>query len=209
MKIPLHLPCNNCRESQTVFINLDDTSLECNCPCGADLSGVLASNVTTGVKLLWRSGYELKEKKDYSLSIVFSATAVECELSRLYFRWSDIAALEQNKEISDAELEKHLRDYRTINIKFEEVAKLMDPRGFTQFAKETDDLRCMIEQGFPSLKLNCLSKSFQEKLFWPRNRILHLGVSRYGQEDANRCFNIAALGLRILEIMDEKKRNAS
>ena len=78
----------------------------------------------------------------------------------------------------------------------------MDPRGFTQFANETDGLRRMIEQGFPSLKVNCLSKSFQEKLCWPRNRILHLGDSRYAQEDANRCFNIAALGLRILEIMD-------
>ncbi len=38
-----------------------------------------------------------------------------------------------------------------------------------------------------------------------RNRILHLGVSNYGEKEATICFNIAELGLRVLEYLDEKK----
>lgn len=209
MKIPLQLLCNNCKRLQTVSVNLNDTSFQLSCQCGENLLGSLSTDVTTGIKLIWRSRYELVEKKDYCLSIVFSAAALECELSRLYFKWKDISALEQDKEISNDELEKYLRNYYRISTKLEEVAKLMDPRGFTQFVKETDDLRQIVEQDFPSLTIGRLSKSFQEKLFWPRNRILHLGDSCYGIEDANRCFNIANLGLKILEVMDKNKRIAS
>lgn len=204
MKIPFEIPCNSCKQLQYIFIDLADTSFQGNCSCGANLDVSFGNNVTTGYKLLWRSQYELKEKKDYNLSIVFSATAVECELSRLFFKWDFIG---RDEDISNAELEEQLRRYKTINIKIKEIAKLMDSRGFTRFVKETDDLRGMIVAGFPSLNIDSLPSSFQEKLFWPRNRILHLGDSRYDKEDAAiRCFNIATLGLKILEVMDRKKR---
>ncbi len=209
MKIPLEIQCNTCKQSHFVFVNLDDTSFQWDCSCGEDISGSFANNVTTGFKLLWRSRYELIKKKDCSLSIVFSATAVECELSRLYFKWNNIAALKDKEDISDDALEEHLRKYRTINTKFEEIAKLMDSRGFSQFVKETDDLRQMINNDFPSLNIDDLSKSFQESLFWPRNRILHLGASRYGHDDAIRCFDIATLALKIFESMDNNKRKNS
>ena len=203
MKIPFEIPCNNCKQLQYIFIDIADTSFQGNCSCGADLDVSFGNNVTTGYKLLRRSQYELTEKKDYNLSIVFSAMAVECELSRLYFKWNYIG---RDKDISDEELEEQLRRYKTINTKIEEIAKLMDSRGFTRFVKETDDLRETIVAGFPSLNIDSLSSSFQEKLFWPRNRILHLGDSKHGKEDAIRCFNMATIGLSILEVMDRKKR---
>lgn len=114
--------------------------------------------------------------------------------------------LGRDEEISDADLEEQLRRYQTIKVKIEEVAKLMDSRGFTQFVKETDDLRETIVEGFPSLNIDSLASSFQEKLFWPRNRILHLGYSSYREDDAFRSLNIAVLGLKILEVMDRNKR---
>ena len=40
------------------------------------------------------------------------------------------------------------------------------------------------------LNVRNLPKGFQEKLFWPRNRILHLGDINYGSEEAIRCFII-------------------
>lgn len=203
MKIPLELSCSDCQQTQYIFIDLIDTSFQGNCSCGADLDVSLGNVVTTGFKLLWRSKYELKEKKDYSLSIVFSAAAFECELSRLYFKWNYIG---RDEDISDADLEEQLRRHKTIKVKIEEVAKLMDSRGFTQFVKETDDLRETIVEGFPSLNIDSLASSFQEHLFWPRNRILHLDDSKYREDDAVRSINIALLGLRILEVMDRNKR---
>jgi hypothetical protein len=203
MKIPFEIPCNNCKQLQHIFIDLADNSFQGNCSCGADLDVSFGNNATTGYKLLRRSQYELKDKKDYSLSIVLSAAAFECELSRLYFKWTYIG---RDDYISDSDLEEQLRCYKAISTKIEEITKLMDSRGFTCFVKETDDLRKMIDEGFPSLNVDTLSKSFQEKLFWPRNRILHLGDSKYGEEDAIRSFNIATLGLRVLDVMDGNKR---
>jgi hypothetical protein len=94
----------------------------------------------------------------------------------------------------------------TINNKIEEVAKLMDPRGFSQFVQESNDLREIIVAGFPSLNIDNLSRSFQENLFWPRNRIVHLADSSHDKDYAFRCFNIATIGLRVLDEMDRKKR---
>lgn len=203
MKIPFEIPCNNCKQSLYIYVNLDDTSFHGNCSCGADLDVSFGNSITTGYRLLRRSQYELTERKDYNLSLVFSAMAFECELSRLYFKWNYI---NREEEISDEELEEQLRGFRTINTKIEEVTKLMDPRGFSQFVQETDDLRDTIVAGFPSMSIDSLSRSFQEKLFWPRNRIVHLADSSHDKDDAFRCFNIATIGLRILDIMDRKKR---
>ena len=203
MKIPLEISCYDCKQTQYVFIDLIDTSFQGNCSCGADLDVPLGNYATTGFKLLWRSKYELKERKDYSLSIVFSATAFECELSRLYFKWNYIG---RDEEISDADLEEELRRFNPFNVKIEEVAKLMDSRGFTQFVKETDNLRETIAEGFTSLNIDSLATSFQKELFWPRNRILHLGYSNYREDDAFRSLNISVFGLRILEVMDGNKQ---
>ena len=81
----------------------------------------------------------------------------------------------------------------------------MAPESFTQSVLDSPELKEMIESGFPTLDINNLSKSFQEKLFWSRNRILHLGASDYGEKEATICFNVAELGLRILSCLDEKK----
>jgi hypothetical protein len=41
--------------------------------------------------LFYRSLYELKVEKDYSLSIVLSATGLDSELSHLFFKWTKAA----------------------------------------------------------------------------------------------------------------------
>lgn len=203
MKIPLNIPCSKCQKTEYFFINLDDSSFEGECVCGEELSGFLGLEITVGYKILYRSHYELLKNQDFPLSIVFSATALDCELSRLYFKWKQIGSF---KYVTDAQLEPMLRTYRTIDMKFEEVSRLMDSRGFTEFVKSRADLREIVENGFPSLSMDELSKSFQTNLFWPRNRILHLRDSGFSKEDANRCFNFATLGLKILEVLDLEKR---
>lgn len=209
MKIPLRVPCTKCKKEDWVFINLDETSFERKCECGDIYSGIFGNDVTIGYKILWRSQFELNKRKDFSLSIVFSATAFECELSRLHFKWSEVNALEKCNQISDQELEELLRKYRSIDVKIEEVCKLMDPRGFKQFVIDSPDLNEIVQKGFPSLRLSELTKDFQQKLFWPRNRVLHLADTSFTKDDAARCFQIAALGLRILEELDTNRRNAS
>lgn len=208
MKIPLHFRCDRCGCEDYIFLNLDQSSFETKCKCADTIPSFFGSNVTIGYKILWRSNYELLEQQDYALSIVLSAMAFDCELTRLHFKWSRIEAIGLDVDVSDQELEGLLRKYRTIDRKIEGVAKVIDPRGFQAFVNESPELRTIVIEGFPSLSLNSLSKDFQVTLFWPRNRVLHLGDASFSYDDAKRCFNIATLGLRILEAMDEQKRSS-
>jgi len=208
MKIPLHFQCDQCGREEYIFLNLDESSFETECQCGEVVPSFFASDVTVVYKILWRSNYELLQQKDYPLSIVFSATAFECELTHLHFKWNEIRAYGMDIDVSDEDLEFLLRKYRTIDTKIEEVSKLMDPRGFAGFIKGSSEFSKIISEGFPSLDLEDITKDFQRILFWPRNRVLHLADTSFSYDDARRCFNISTLGLRILEDMDMKRRSA-
>jgi ribosomal protein S27E len=209
MKIPFLLECDQCGHVQYIHVNLEDSSFETKCrTCGTEVPSFFGSNVTIGTKILWRSNFELLEQKDYSLSIVFSATAFECELTRLHFKWNQIRAIGSAAKVSDEDLESLLRKYRTIDVKMEKVSKLMDPRGFAGYVNQSPEFSKAINEGFPSLSLANITKDFQRTLFWPRNRVLHLADTSFSYNEARSCYNIAALGLTILRDMDMKRRSA-
>lgn len=207
MRVPLNFPCDTCGKADYFFVDLNDTSFVTKCTCGAENAGILDLNVTVGYKLFLRARFELVEKKDYSLSIVLSATAFECELSRLHYKWNQLAALDKGECIADSDLEEMLRKYRSIDLKIEAVARLMDPLGLTSFVMESQELAETVRKGFPSLHIDQLAKDFQKTLFRPRNRILHLADSSFREPDAKRCISISALALRIFEAMDVTKSN--
>jgi hypothetical protein len=187
-----------------VFINLRDYSFEYRCICGQDLSGSLGNNITTGVRILYRSSYEYTTTSDYSLCVVLAAMAFECDLSRLYFKWKRIDALHDDVWPSDQELEVQLRSFYTIDDKIENVASLMYADGLIPFIKSQNELSSMILDGFPSLSIDDFAKSIQRNLFWPRNSILHLG-KQATQDQAKKCFNTSTLAIRIFETLDQHR----
>lgn len=101
-----------------------------------------------------------------------------------------------------------LRKFPKINDRIEIIAKLMHPEGLVDFVQNSREFSETINTGFPNLDINGLSRFFQEKLFWPRNRVLHFGYSNYNEEDARRCLNIANLGIELFNEMDRIKRNS-
>ncbi|MFQ5662386.1 MAG: hypothetical protein ACE5HL_00955 [Terriglobia bacterium] len=207
MKIPYRLPCQNCSATDPVELHLDDDSPKWVCHCGHTNFGFFELDFTVGYKILARSEYEHNSRKDYSMSIIFSAMAFECELSRLFRKWTDIASLRAGSgPISDAEIEAMLRRHKNVKEKIEEVGKLLDRRGIDEFASSSEELREVIVSRFPSLHLGSLAEDFQKTLFWPRNRILHAGYTKYREEDSARCYSIAQLGLGVLREMDHAKR---
>lgn len=206
MKIPIEIVCHTCNKEHLIWVDIKDMSITNECDCGDCYSGYFDCNFTVGHKIIIRCQYEFA-KKDFPLSIVFSATAFECELSRLYFKWKIINALPSGITISDSKLEELLRKYRSIEEKIEGVCKLMHAQGFTRFVNNTPELRKIVIDGFPSLQLSQLSLEFQKHLFWPRNRVLHLADTTFKEEDAIKCFSIATLGLKILGELDKQKRN--
>lgn len=202
MIIPLQYHCKACNATEWVKIDQEAHYFRYTCDCGHEGHVFLSADYNIETKILYKSQYELKENEDYPLSIVLSATAFECALSRLYFKWTDIDMLKQAEEISNPEIEQMLRRFRTVDSKIENVAKLMNPEGLADFIETKSDFAEIINTGFPSLDIDTLSRSFQEKLFWPRNRILHLGDSNYNELDAIRCLNISSLGMTLFKEMD-------
>ena len=51
---------------------------------------MFALDFTVGYKILAKSEYELSARRDFSMSIVFAAMSFECELSRLFGKWTSI-----------------------------------------------------------------------------------------------------------------------
>jgi len=207
MKIPLVLPpCDNCHSIYHIWIQLHDSYFKHKCTCGEDRSGVLGSEITIGYKGLYKSYYEFKENNDHILSMVFSATALEWEIVRLHNKWTQINALDTGKDISTEKLEDIMRKYRTIYDKLKETGKLLYPHGFEKYVEIAEDFKDTIDKGFPELILDTLIKDFQEKLFWPRNRILHFAFTDYEKQNAITSYNIAKLGIVILNSMDKYRR---
>jgi len=208
MKYPLPMECHECSMKSTVWAELHETLLNEKCPgCGYEQTSLIITNITIGEKLLERSRFELSEKHDYTLSIVFSATAFECELSDCYYKWRLSKSIDRlEAPPSDEEIEEMLRRFYNIVAKIEGASKFACPDGFAGFVKSVNELKNTVNENFPSLNVDSLAKSFQEKLFWPRNRILHSGkTDQYQESDAIKCFNIARLGIEILKQMDKKK----
>ena len=139
--------------------------------------------------------------------MVFSAMAVEWELVRLYRKWHVINALEEGQDITIEEVEASLRKNIKIYDKIKKTGKLLYPQGFEKFVCDSSELKNIVEQGFPNLSLNSLIKDFEKNLFRPRNRILHFSYDGYSKEDAAKSYNIAQLGVLILNTMDKYKQN--
>jgi len=205
MKIPFTTNClnGNCGKEITAFIDIEDDSVPNICPhCSFDNSGTIGTDVTIGPKLRAKSMYEFKTNEDYSMTIVFAAMAFECELFRLFLKWSRIGFY---NEINNVELEDTLRNMGILD-KINVVSKLLTEKKLDEFVVDSADLKGIIEKGFPSLELGQVDKGIVENVFWPRNRILHLGKGDYSKDAAIKCFNISNLGLRILKDMDKFKR---
>jgi hypothetical protein len=205
MKVPLRIPCCECGITEPVDIHLNDDSPAWVCSKGHHNQGMFALDFTVGYKILAKSEYELSARRDFSMSIVFSAMSFECELSRLFGKWTNIESnLANGIGIKDEEIEGRLRKMG-VDQRIEAICRLMSPLGLNAFVSGTNDLKDAIVNRFPSLTIGSLATDFQQTVFWPRNRILHFGYTEYSEPDAARCYSIASIGLQILSQLDKAK----
>lgn len=207
MIIPLSLNCSECGSKCAVEIQLKGKIPPFKCKCGYVNTGFLGNSVTVGVQIWFRAHHELWEKKDFALSIVLSAMALDCDLARLHHKWTSIQHLEKNRvDISDEDLDASLRKLNAIDQKIEHVSGLLFPGGMEAYIKSVPEIDAQIQKAFPSLRQPPIAKAIQKSLFYPRNAILHLGKAARTHEEALRCSNVAMLGMHILNQMDNVRR---
>lgn len=205
MLIPLELKCPQCGEPRTHRVHLNDPTADFVCEkCKSNCTGIPSLDVTIGDLILARSCNELNVEKDYDMAIVLAAMALECELSRLYFKWREVEAL--NTGPFDLEKsEEELREMGSVAKKMTKVSAFVCGGGIEAFAGASDKWKKIISNDFPTLHLGSLPTDFQREVFWPRNEVLHRGKTGHTKDEATSCCSIAWLGVRILKEMDKAK----
>ncbi len=206
MKIPFPVTCINCGKKTNYFVHSLDFSFDFNCECGEQRNFDIQSNITLSKKMLLRSLYEMETNDDFSLSIIFSAMAFEYEIARKYRKWRRIEELNKRNLISHEELEEELRKLFNLKNKIRKISLLMDQKGIDNFVTSSKDIVKTIKKDYPFLDYKKLSKSIEQHLFWPRNRLVHFGTTKYLKNDALQCFRVSNLGIRILYLMDKAKK---
>jgi hypothetical protein len=203
MKIPLTTHCDSCGEVE-IFVDLGRSASDPVCPHGHDLPTLLTGSVPVGHMIYMKADYEYRRNKDYSMTIVLAAAALESEISRLHHKWERIRGIDNGDWMDGDTLDKKLRRYRSIVEKIEGVAELMHPAGLQDFLSTAPEVRTTITDGFPSLKLSTFAQDLQRLLFWPRNQILHAGYGQHSESDARHCLSYAALGRFVFEALDRE-----
>ena len=210
MRIPIPLRCKN-GHSYVATIDLSQTSIEASCPtCGDETTAYLSSGLTVGFRILQRSKSEINESQEYSVSIIFSAMAFECELSRLFGKWKNLAQAPGETLWTPEQLEEMLREFGSIKSRIEKVTQTIHPGGMVEFLRSSENLAKHIQENFSTedVSVETIGTDIEKKLFWPRNRVLHHAIP-HGKQDAVKCWRLAALGLFILAEMDSKRASGS
>lgn len=202
------IPCSECGARNAVDIPLDEDSPTWVCGNGHSNHGDFSLDFTVGRRILVKSHYELTAREDFSMSIVLSATAFECEIASLFAKWKRVESSLAGKTLADEEIEDQYRKLYKIVDKIERTATFLNPMGIDGYVSDSSEFQETVTNGFPSLTIGSLAKNFEEFVFWPRNRILHFGQSRYAKADADRCYSIASLGLDIFSKLDKCKYNS-
>jgi hypothetical protein len=198
-----------------VDVALNETRVRWACSdCQAD-NEIDRFGWSMGSRILEKARYEYLGRQDYSMTIVFSAMALECEVAALFFKWTAVQhdlytpdpalvcklTVDWNDPRVQEYLEGQLRKITEVDKRIKKITRLLDPNGIDTFVAGDAFLKGCLDM-MPSLKGGSLAKAFQRSLFWPRNRILHHGYAGHDAEDAKKCFNFAQFGLEILGRMD-------
>lgn len=179
---------------------------DAHCPkCKATIWLVEPLGNVVGMTILSRAAAERKNG-DWTLTIVLSAMAVECQLAYLFMRWNRIdLMLVRNPTDADEEgwEEQWRNDVRTVAARFDKVSVLLTRQSFDSFLVQNEHLLTALQTNCQSWKGTVSYKDlFVKELFHKRNRIVHFGKIDYPQIEAEMCFILSSTLWQILTAMD-------
>jgi hypothetical protein len=209
MNIPVYTPCRSCGEPYEGAFVIGAGSFDFVCTkCGMPHTGILAPNLTIGFQIWLKSWHELNKTKDPSMAVVLAATAIDCELSFLFSKWTRLETERREDFVTDEEIDEMLLKFRRIVDKLKEVTGLLVPGGVEHFVSTTAKWRdLLIPTTAPELDQESLIKSIEMKVFRPRNSILHRGQPA-DTAQGELSVKLAHVCLLILRDMDVEKGTA-
>jgi len=165
-------------------------------------------------RLLLRSQNEI-HKSDFTVSILFSAIAVECALSQVFLKWRGLDHLRsEGRPPIETEQSAHEREYKknvgsggfVKSANF--VSVFLVGKNYDEFVAafiEESKTAELIKAGFPQYESQIKSNYIHAKLFAKRNRIMHWGEVSYAKDDASDGLTAAATAISVLKAMDKRK----
>jgi hypothetical protein len=204
-KIRISCVCGQIIEGQCDVIERKLTAI---CPnCGPLEDGSVDLNFSIGDALVGYAENALSSG-DTNFAILLSGMAVDCYLSRLYYKWRDIEELWQpnyKPEVSRTKIQEELVKIRDFLEKVKKVENLLFPKGTQKFLELHPELKQEIKQGFPSLNSDTFALSIRNQVMRKRNNIVHVSQRKYSHDDAIKTINQAKLFIKVFATMDKEK----
>lgn len=210
MKFSIPVSCPRCGNPITVEAVGAQELPDAKCTaCGAVLYS--ADSSTVSMRVLHRAQQEV-ESGDFTLSIVLSAMAVECEIARLFFKWKrmDLDMADTSRDVrvteeQEQEWENEFRRWYAVKQKLDNFSKLMTGIDFDAFVSGDATLTRLFVGIQAASNSTSPTKVFVEQLFGRRNKILHSGKVDYSRQDAAECLEHARNLLTIINAMDRAR----
>jgi hypothetical protein len=208
MKYSFPVTCN-CGEIFSVPVTGSKFPRSVQCPkCESSIWLIAPLGNLVAMAILSRAATELLKNGDWTLAILLSAMAIECDLAFLFMKWKRI-----DKDLpTDADhegWENEWRDIRGIAAQLEAVSVLLTGKSFDAFVYQNSVQLITILAKYPTFESTTSPKvQFVEELFRRRNKIVHFGKIDFEQPDAEVCFELATRLSKILATMDAERNNA-
>src|SRR5690242_8119397 len=116
MKYAFPVPCQQCGETFLVNVNGEEVPNYAHCPaCETSIYLIAPLGNVLGMAILGRASSEFSGE-DWTLTIVLSAMAIECQLAWLFTKWNRIMlGLQRTPTDADEQAwENEWRDIRSI-----------------------------------------------------------------------------------------------
>jgi hypothetical protein len=208
MKFILPVKCSQGHEFKLPVYDDEDFPVA-NCP-HCEAPGYVVEQLTMsrgGDRLLHRSKAEM-DAGDFTLSIICSAVAVECFLTRAFLKWKGVENIPKAghlpTEAEESVWEKEFPRSGGFPRPADFVSKALVGMSFDDFVAKSPAAQ-KIMNGFPAAIGTSTRDYFQATLFEKRNRIMHWGHLNYGKADAQLCHQISLAATGILKIMDHER----
>jgi hypothetical protein len=151
------------------------------------------------MQILNRASSEL-EHGDFTLVILLSAMAVECEMQRLFIKWKGLdqmraTATAMPRQADEDAWADEWRKLFSVKKKLDALSKLLTGEDFDSF----------VSTKYPAVSCASPKDCFQKELFDKRNMIAHRGEIDFTQADGQRCFALSSTLRQIMKDMDAKR----
>jgi hypothetical protein len=210
MKSAIPVTCH-CGQEMTLLVSGTQDPKDAECPaCGTTFWFVKPLGNFLGMRIFNRAWAELGNG-DFTLVIVLSAMAVECELARLFIKWSENELMNTGmpKPADTEALAEQWRKWNSIAVRLDKVSTLLVQEDLDSFLSHNPELLKSIHAKYPG-SASCASPKefFITKFFHKRNRIVHSGEIDFQQPDGEQCFTLAATLFEIMKEMDARRLKA-